>query len=44
MPSHIFYTSPLFFGEKDMKMIAMQANSDIVLFPNDGHPLQKLHL
>ena len=22
-----------------MKMIAMQANSDIVLFPNDGPPL-----
>ena len=27
------------FDEKDMKMIAMQANSDIVLFPNDGPPL-----
>ena len=27
-----------FFCEKDTKTIAMQANSDIVLFPNDGPP------
>ena len=44
MPSHIFHTPPLFFGEKEMKMTAMQANSDIVLLPNDGPPLQELHL
>ena len=44
MPLHIFHTPPLFFGEKEMKMTAMQTNSDIVLFPNDGPLLQELHL
>ena len=41
--AHFPHSSP-FFGEKEMKMNAMQANSDIVLLPNDGPPLQERHL
>ena len=41
--AHLPHSSP-FFGEKEMKMTAMQANSDIVLLPNDGPPLQERHL